>query len=135
MYFIIIFILVVLILSYKHLRNFYKLKTVKRQAENISERNRYFVKERLKYILDYFNNDLTLEVIVNYKNNEIVGFFICVRKDADLYNSLQFNHVPTISHELEIDEFCSFIQSYTNDVNDRENVIKNIMREHLERLR
>lgn len=135
MYFIVILILAVLLLSYKHLLNFYKLKTVKQQTENITERNKKFVRERLKYIVDYFNNDTFIRLTVNYKSNEIIGFFISINKESEFYNSFSKNRLPTISHELDIDEFCSFLQSYTNEVNDRDNLVKNIMREHMERLK
>jgi len=134
MLWIAIALLILSIFLYSPVKNYYKSKTVLKQAESISARNNKFIHKNIKYIIEYFTNDTDLNLIVNYKNDVIVGFFISVKNDCYLHTYLSPN-IPTTSYELEIDEFCLFLSAYTDDINDRENLVKNIMREHLERLK
>ena len=135
MMWLIIVPITLILLLYSPLKKYYKSKYIIRERKKISKRNSAFVHSRLKYIIEYFENDTILILTVNYKNNKIVGFFISVKECTDLFNTLTFSKEPTTSYELDIDEFCEFLNMYNSCVYDRQGVIKGIMREHLERLK
>lgn len=107
----------------------------KNRIEHYTKINEKFIREELPNIISYFRTDDLIELIIDYKGNNIEGFFIKIR-DKQLQSctsigySLRYSKVPNCSHQLSTNEFCSFLNQYCNCFSNKEQEVMKLMDKH-----
>ncbi len=94
--------------------------------------NSQFIIENIEAIKEDFFKQGWAELIINYKNSEIVGFFIALNKNTPPYEICTNRLFPTISHELSFDELFNFLQKYNSSTPIEAHT--NLMKKHKEYL-